>query len=226
MNISSGNGVREQALRLWTPDDDDFLRENWKEMSAADLADLFGASVSAVQARILSLGLRRAGRPPLWTPEEDAAVKTGFSVLGPSGLARVLGRTETAVRIRAGRFGLKIRTRRLWSRDEVCRLGDLIRKGKTIAESARILGRPVASVQLKLRTIGLRSSRSARPWTPDQTAILRDCLRQGHPLKDVGAMVGRTPGACRQKACRLGLLRRPLASCPPAAMEDVQGGVQ
>lgn len=225
MNIS-GNGCRVRENRCWTPDEDDFLRENWKELSPADLADLFGTSVPAVQERIRSLGLRRAGRPPLWTPEEDAAVRAGFSVLGPSGLARELGRTETAVRIRAGRFGLKLRSRRLWSRDEVCRLGELIRKGKTIAESARILGRPVASVQLKLRTMGLRSSRSARPWTPDQTAILRDGLRRGHPLKVVGAMVGRTPGACRQKACRLGLLRRPAGACLPVVLEDVQGGVQ
>ena len=161
-----------------------------------------------------------------WTPEEDAVVREGFSTLGLSGLARELDRTETAVRIRAGRFGLKTRQRRLWSGDEVRRLGDLIRDGKTIAESARILGRPVASVQLKMRALGLASSRRARPWTSDQLDFLRGCFDQGLPLGEIGSRLGRTPEACRQKACRLGLLPlRPRRSSPPAN-GAAQGGAQ
>ena len=161
-----------------------------------------------------------------WTPEEDEAVRERFASSGLSGLARELGRTETAVRIRAGRFGLKTRQRRLWSGDEVRRLGDLIREGKTIAESARILGRPVASVQLKMRALGLTSSRRARPWTSDQLDFLRGCFDQGLPLREIGSRLGRTPEACRQKACRLGILPLRPRRSSPLANGAVQGGVQ
>ena len=220
----AGNGVRQQASRRWTPEEDERLRENWEKMSAAELAELFGVDEPAVCGRIRALGLRRAGRPPLWTLEEDRAVRERFFSAGLSGLARELGRTETAVRIRAGRFGLTTRRRRLWSRDEVGRLCDLVRKGKTIAETARILGRPVASVQLKMRTLGLSSSRRAEAWTSDQMEILCASVSRGLPMGEISARLGRTQGACRQKAYRLGMLPRARRACMPA--EDAQGGVQ
>lgn len=169
----------------------------------------------------MEAGSRARFRP--WTPEEDSAVRERFFSAGTAGLARELGRTETAVRIRAGRLGLRTRQRRLWSRDEVCRLCDLIRNGKTMAEAARVLCRPVASVHLKLRMLGLGGPRSARPWTPSQMAVLRGFFGQGLPLKEIGERLGRSPNACRQMAYRLGLLRRQGEPCPSAAMEDVPG---
>ena len=224
MDISE-RGVPAQASHSWTPEEDCIIRDRWTEMSVAELAELLGVDVPAVQARLRRLGIRRVGRPPLWTPREDEAVRTRFASEGASVLARELGRTETAVRIRAGRLGLKTRQRRVWRREEVMRLRDMLLKGATVADASRTLCRNPASVQLKARKLGLRGVRHVEAWSSTQLELLRSCVAQGVPMAEISARLGRTQGACRQKACRLGLLPRARRSCV-APSDDAQGGAQ
>ncbi len=104
---------------------------------------------------------------------------------------------------------MSFRTRRPWNGDEVARLRELA-PGKTLAELARLLGRPMQSVQDKAQELGLQplsSSQTLRAWTPEQDTELRGLYGKGLTFSEIGSALGRTPGACQQRAFKLRLKR-------------------
>ena len=195
--------------QTWTASEEGFLQENYFFMSAPDIAAKLGKSVPAVKGKISRFRLWGCKRAPGWTPELDAVVRSRYPEEGPTAIASKIGRTEAAVRARARVLGVQFRPRRPWASDEVSRLRELA-PGKTLAELARLLGRPMQSVQSKLQELELQPlppSQMPRVWTPEQDAELRDLYGKGLAFADIGSALGRTPGACQQRAFKLRLKR-------------------
>ncbi len=212
----------DPGRQTWTASEEGYLVQNYFLMSAPDIAAKLNKSVPAVKGKISRLRLWGCKRAPGWTPDLDAVVRSRYSEEGPTALAARLGRTEAAVRARARVLGVKFRTRRPWSDDEVARLRDLA-SGKTLAELARLLGRPMPTVQDKVQELGLQplpSTQTPRAWTLEQDAELRDLYGKGRTFPEIGTALGRTPGACQQRAFKLRLKRtrpvRPAARACPA----------
>ena len=96
-------------------------------------------------------------------------------------------------------------TWRPWTMAEVKRLDALREQGNSIAESARLLGRTVPSVNhtIRLHKLGRRNW-----WTRAHDELVRTRI----PLREVADDLGRTEPAVRTRACRLRYSRRGSAS--------------
>lgn len=104
-------------------------------------------------------------------------------------------------------------TKRDWIVEEVIRLIDMYKEGKTQKEIAKILDRPEGSVGVKLRALGLRkraptpTSRLWRSWTEEEYAVLREMYHEGHSKKYMARVLKRSIPAVATKIFELGLTK-------------------
>lgn len=94
--------------KRWTESDDQFIRENWQNMSDEEIADAIGHSLSSTQARRTKLGLhhRRGYRGKDWTPKELEYIYETWGEKTIPQIARHLGRSIDAVKVKSTRLGL------------------------------------------------------------------------------------------------------------------------
>lgn len=88
------------AVRPWTAEEDEILRERYLAAGPTALATQLGRSTHAVKHRGQVLGLSRQ-RVPRWHPWEEAWLRDYLPRRSWKDLAEHLGRTGTAVRIKA-----------------------------------------------------------------------------------------------------------------------------
>lgn len=94
---------------MWTPDDDDRLRNIWEPgqpWSDDLLAQFPGRSKAAIQRRASHLGLTRKTEGAPWTEEENAILRAHYPALGQGTITHLPGRTGKAVKLQADRLGI------------------------------------------------------------------------------------------------------------------------
>jgi hypothetical protein len=142
-------------------------------------------------------------------------------------IAQKLGRSEDAVAGR--RRALRLRVRRAsrpWSELEEAFLRIATEEGLPAAAVARRLQRPVESVRLRRRQLGL-SRPAARHYSADDDTMLRARWSAGTDIEALARELGRSPDAVRLHARRLGLhhppARRRWTSAEDASVRDGYG---
>lgn len=97
--------------KFWNDARDARLIELWSVMNNAEIADLFGCSVTSVKARGSAMGLKRGRRKVItkntWTPEQDEIVRTQYPHTHTADLVPILNRTHSAIANRAEFLGVK-----------------------------------------------------------------------------------------------------------------------
>lgn len=91
----------------WTPEQDQYIRDNWLELSDEEIAAAVGHPVPSTHARRLKLNLkRRAGcKGPDWTQEELDYIREVWGDKTVPQIAKHLGRSITAVKVKTARLG-------------------------------------------------------------------------------------------------------------------------
>ena len=85
----------------WTPEQDQYIRDHWLELSDEEIATAVGHPVPSTHARRLKLNLkRRAGcKGPDWTQEELDYIREVWGDKTVPQIAKHLGRSITAVKV-------------------------------------------------------------------------------------------------------------------------------
>lgn len=91
----------------WTPEQDQYIRDHWLELSDEEIATAVGHPVPSTHARRLKLNLkRRAGcKGPDWTQEELDYIREVWGDKTVPQIAKHLGRSITAVKVKTARLG-------------------------------------------------------------------------------------------------------------------------
>ena len=94
-------------ISKWTPEQDDFLRTHWQEMSDIELAAAVGHPLRSTQARRTKLGLchRKGHRGKDWSQEELDYICEVWGEKTIPQIARHLGRSIDAVKVKTVRLG-------------------------------------------------------------------------------------------------------------------------
>lgn len=92
---------------LWTPEQDDFLRAHWQEMSDEELSFAVGHPLTSTRARRNKLGLqeRKGYRGKDWSKAELDYLQEVWGEKTIPQIAKHLGRSINAVKIKAQRIG-------------------------------------------------------------------------------------------------------------------------
>jgi hypothetical protein len=95
--------------RRWTPAEDQVIRDQYGNMSAAETGQLIDRTENAVWDRARFLGLDKRDIPPAWTAAELDELRRCYATDRPSAIARRIGRTTSAVSQQAAVLGLASR---------------------------------------------------------------------------------------------------------------------
>lgn len=91
----------------WTPQEDQFLKENVSKLLVKEMADILGRTANMVHYRKCRLGLR-AGRSIPFTTEEVDIIRTHYSDIGAIGVCKLINRTHGAIKRWASINGLRV----------------------------------------------------------------------------------------------------------------------
>lgn len=96
--------MANQFTNLWTEQDEEFLRENYKNLSIKEVAMCLKRSPSAVTAMAFELGLTE----PQWTAQEEQIVADNFSKMEARDIKKrfLSSRTVPAIRRKARSLGV------------------------------------------------------------------------------------------------------------------------
>lgn len=92
------------APSMWTPEEDDLLRELWHVLPVEQISERIGRSVKGIYRRAARLGLTSGeSQEPkkTWTPEDDAVLKEHVGTMTFAEIGALLGRTDKSVKARA-----------------------------------------------------------------------------------------------------------------------------
>lgn len=96
-------------MRRFTPEEDTYIRDNWKTSSDEDIAKVLGRSKEVICNRRHTLGLkhRESYRGPNWSERELEYIRSNWGEKTIPQIAKALGRTITSVKVKSQRMGLK-----------------------------------------------------------------------------------------------------------------------
>jgi Zn-dependent peptidase ImmA (M78 family) len=167
--------VRARKLKLylhpvkgWTPDEEQFLKKNFRTMAYKEIGKRLGRSKDSVLRKLhAGLKLKRYSQHR-WTAQELRLFKRLYGKITKAELARRFGVTETAVHGCAFRYGL-LRSKKYTQSEK-----KFIQKNyftMSNAEIAKYLNRPTASIGVMGRKLGVAG-------TPVKRAFGREVFRK------------------------------------------------
>ena len=158
--------------RAWSPDDIDYLTENYGTTHVTDIADYLDRSVKSVRRKADALHLTNRTR---WTWKDTQQLHRLAGTKSVPEIARLTGRTASAVRNKMEREGISRDMRKPknvpWSNDDL-RVVDGITGVGSAHEVAEVLGRDLNSVKSMMKRRGASVCRA--PWTEDEIRFVFD----------------------------------------------------
>jgi hypothetical protein len=193
--------------RLWTPEEDGYLIENYIKLGRKACADHLKRPINGVKRRAYTLGIQAN---VAWPEREDNLLIEMYPKIGRAGCAKLLpGRTIASIGVRAGFLGLTNDKRHTPTPDEieVIRTNYFQRGGRKIC--AQLLPHlTLSTISYVAEKLGVLQ-RGRKNWTDEENQLLRLnyaskgkhwCARQ---LSD------RTPNSIVAQARKLGLAADP-----------------
>jgi Zn-dependent peptidase ImmA (M78 family) len=96
----------DASTKRWTDEDEQFLRENYQNMTNKDLADKFGVSTISIQRKLSRLGFIRQVQKK-WEGDEEEFLRKNYQAMDDKDLAKHYGVTEISIKRKLTRLGLK-----------------------------------------------------------------------------------------------------------------------
>jgi hypothetical protein len=192
-----GYNLQMARGRVWTPEEDEYLIENYKELGRKACADHLGRPVNGVKCRAYELGIQA---DVAWTDREDKLLREKYPEIGRTGCAELIpGRSVAAVGARAGLLGLTSDKRRALTLEviKVIRESYQQRGGRRICAQLLPHLTPCAISHAAERLSVLQRER--KQWTDEEDQFLRLnypnkgkvwCARQ-LPCRTAGALAAR-----------------------------------
>ena len=87
---------------FWTEDERDYLRNNYKDLSVAEISNHLGRSISAVRSQAIHLNLLKRN----WSDDEISYLKENWGNVSIPEISKHLNRTEQAIMQKANKIGL------------------------------------------------------------------------------------------------------------------------
>lgn len=172
---------KTKSERFWNEEDSQFLKANYKSLSAKELSAKLGRSVSSIRSRAHAEGLTNrkdsnsvaeiakeivsssTENRTNWSRKEVALLRKEFKELGVAEMSKKLGRSAGSISGKAHALGLTKKRGskksskkgyRSWTENELSYIKDNFEK-KTASAIAKRLRRTVASVYSKAKTLKL-----------------------------------------------------------------------
>lgn len=182
----------------WIKEEDDFVRENWKNMSDEKIGELIGRTARAVKHRRNAvLGLHRRDEP--WSNEEEKFLEESYGGMETRKISEALDRSPKAVRRKAHELGLSYHGSKLDERER------LYGEGKSDREIAEIQGVTPNAISEWRRQRGLESKgpgSSQKEFTNGEfIGLYREDLNDA----EIEERLGVTPSAIKRRRDKLEL---------------------
>lgn len=193
--------------KLWTPEEDEYLRENYAKLGRKACADHLKRPINGVSCRAYALGIQA---DVAWTKREDELLVEKYPTIGRSGCAELLTvRTLASIGSRAGFLGLTNDRHHtpMPDEEEVVRANYKQRGGRK--KCAQILPHLTPSMISHIaEKLGVLQ-RGRKDWTDEENQLLR--LRYANKGKRWCAqqLSQRTPASVAVQARKLGLAGDP-----------------
>ncbi|GAB3882746.1 hypothetical protein [Spirosoma agri] len=113
--------MKTKTITRWTPEEDQFLKDNWATMSKTEVGSALGRSRGAVSARVSYLKLTKTPEQiraltkknrvytSSWTPDEDQFLRDNWEKLSKADIARALKKNHASnVWLRGNSLGLSM----------------------------------------------------------------------------------------------------------------------
>lgn len=140
--------------RIFTPEEINYIIDNWGKESAHSMKKKFNCSWSAVCKVAESHGLETP-KSNAWTEEELETLRLLSDKYHYSEIAKILNKTENAIYLKAKKIGITlIQDRRKWTEEEEIMLSDLWGT-KSIEYIAKKMKRTIFSLKVKAVRMGL-----------------------------------------------------------------------
>ncbi len=140
----------------WTPEEKQFLIDNYEKAPISFICDYLELSYDVVSSRARNLNLLSLAT---WRIEDLNTIRNEYPTKGAV-IAEKLGRTKASIRCQAHLLGVRFEGRakssfKLWSIEEINILQDNFKRN-TYKELSALLNRPIKSVKNKAERLGLR----------------------------------------------------------------------
>ena len=96
---------------FWTPEREDYLKENWGKLSCCKIAVRICISKDAVLGKARRMGLPNLGHKKTWTEQDESVLREMWGKYFARDIAAKLGKTKDAVTGKADRMGLSGRVK-------------------------------------------------------------------------------------------------------------------
>ena len=97
-------------IHVWSKSDEQFIKDNFGEMTFVEMAEHFCVSATCVRGKCLQMGFRSERHGPsarVWSDEDLNYLREHFPVESATDLADHFGLSYTTVRLKAMELGLK-----------------------------------------------------------------------------------------------------------------------
>lgn len=163
----------------WTDSEEEYLKGNYKEKTAKEIAETLSRSRESVYNKARNLGIKsgRAGPGQKWTEKEREFLKENIDKKTPKEIGEELGRSKHSVFRKRKELGLEtpfVGIGRGWTDEEIDYLVENYDE-KTAEEIGDELNRSIDSVQGKVKNLGLDTKRvgSGKEWTEREEDFLK-----------------------------------------------------
>ena len=170
------NDIRKVTRVAWLPEEDEILKQYFKDDKKNIVNRLPGRTWDAIYQRAKNIGLVPSAA---WTRKEENIIRKYYPIEGEGVVARLKNRTEDAVKSRASQLGVKKDKERCWKKEDdnllKLRYSDDAKDKPPIEKMIRFLGNRFSSDQIFARMdyLGLNKNCLFSDWSSMDDAFLQ-----------------------------------------------------
>jgi hypothetical protein len=136
------HGLSKEHHQKWTNREEDFIRKNFSNLHAREIANALGRTIVSVHAKLKKMHLHQIH---IWTEEEIVVLRQNYSIRPIKEVAEILGMRESCVFSKARKLGLVKYNPKTWTEPELALLRELS-VSEEISAIAKRLGRSESNV--------------------------------------------------------------------------------
>ncbi len=157
--------------RFWSPEEDEYLIENYTKLGAKACADHLKRSINGVKCRAYKLGIQAN---VAWPEREDNILIEMYPRIGRAGCAKLLpGRTIASIGARAGFLGLTNDKRHAPTLNEIKVIRDNYKQRGGRKKCAELLPHLTPSAISHIAQKSGVLQRGRKDWTDEEIELLR-----------------------------------------------------
>jgi NUMOD3 motif len=193
--------------RLWTPEEDGYLIENYTKLGRNACADHLKRPINGVKCRAYTLGIQAN---VTWPEREDNLLVEMYPKIGRAGCAKLLpGRTIASIGVRAGFLGLTNDKRHAPTPNEIKVIRDNYKQRGGRKKCAELLPHLTPSAISHLAEKSGVLQRGRKDWTDEENQLLRFNYASKGKHWCAQQLSDRTPNSIVVQARKLGLATDP-----------------